>query len=237
MPRKKASKKSNNAQKDLTIHPYRSGLSFDQLLEMRRRLAKRANQRMRRLENTTSKVTGESFGTYGAIELVRDYLKSHGRAANGRFSENKRPFVGGAIKDGLMDSNQLISEIFALQSFLRSKSSTVKGQREIERQRINTFESGAWGKRYRITGDLNRPIKFSSNKEFYDFLNSAEYKELLTMGFTSEQLIESYDEAAEDIPPEEIINAMQQALDTFRQSQNPNWKELQSILKNRSVIQ
>ena len=194
---------SNISTKYETYNPYKSA-SADELNAIRRTLAKRANQRLVRLERAYSDITGDSFASYGAAEYAYNYLDSQGRK---RFSENKN------YSD---DFNLLRKEILELQKFLGSKSSLVSGQREIEQKRIKTFES--------------KGIRFSGNKEFYDFLNSKDFADL-TKSFDSDKTIELYDQAREDMENEQVISIISSAIDKMREQQSYNLKDLKKELK------
>lgn len=191
-------------------------LSLEELQTERRRLAKRANQRFVRLERAESKLTGEGYSTYGAYPIAQHYL-----GKKTRFNETL-----GHLKQ---DRNALIREINVLETFLNSKSSTVGGQKQIERTRIETFESGHWGERYRAGGKEAPKIKFAGNKEFYDFLNSETFKALKSSGFTSSQIIDIYDQARMRDPThdeEEVLRKFEEALEDYRQGQQAALKDL-----------
>lgn len=176
-----------------TIDVYTGGHSVGELQEIRRVLAKQANQRILRLERAKSSITDESYNTFGAVIDVYDYLENKGRR---RFSESKA-----AIKQ----SNELRREITVLQGFLGRKSSTVKGMREIENARLRTFS--------------NKGIKFASTREFYEFLTSQTFLGLVSSGFTSEQIVESYDITREKEDDKKVVEKMAKALDEFRQGE------------------
>ena len=75
------------------FNPYGSGTSLDELLRVRKQLAKVMNQRMKRLETTESKISGESY-MFGAYDLMQDYLKKQGRPVHddrSRFTEVEIP--------------------------------------------------------------------------------------------------------------------------------------------------
>lgn len=201
------------------VDVYRSNtLSVTDLQTMRRTLAKRANQRMVRLERGKSLVTGESLN-FGAIENARAYLGKHKR-----FSEKLALTT---------DLNQLRKEITVLQSFLNAKSSTIQGMREIERRRIKTFETGEWGQKWKQQGIRQKPIKFASTKEFYDFLNSGTFKNLIDAGFDSDQIVTMYQEAqtTAHLSDEEVRNQLEKAVEEYRSKGNANLKDLLSRLK------
>lgn len=209
--------------KDLNINPYQAALTPKDLSALRRRLAKRANQRLVRLERASSKITGERYQDIGAAPLAYAYLKKTGRT---RFTESRTP----------MDYQKELREVVQLQDFLYSKTSLVSGIRDIERKRISTFESGKWGS-YADTGTERRAIKFSTTKEFYDFFQSSIYKELKSYGFSSEQLVESYDTAVETYKgsSEEAMNALSEALERFRQQGSISLKDLRSAARGQPL--
>lgn len=162
MPRK------NNMQ---DINVWQSSYTVDQLEQMRRKLAKRANQRIVRLERAESLVSGESLANFGAIEKVNQYLQKQGKEGKLRFSERQH---------AALSSRELKREISELQNFLNAKTSTVSGAHKIERLRIDTFKK--------------KGIEFAGNKEFYDFLNSDVYQKAIT-GFDSSTIVDVYDKA------------------------------------------
>lgn len=102
------------------IDVYRQSFSLKDLQEMHRTLAKRANQRIVRLE-----AAGVDYGQY---KLTQRYLQMQGRT---RFSESP------TYSDNI---NILRREITEIQGFLTAKTSTISGIREIERKRQKTFE-------------------------------------------------------------------------------------------------
>ena len=193
---------NNVSTKYETYNPYKSA-NAKELNTIRRTLAKRANQRLVRLERAYSSITGESYATYGAIDYAREYLQKIGR---NRFSEKK---------DYTDDFNLLRIEILQLQKFLSSKSSTVLGQREIEQKRIKSFES--------------KGIRFSGNKEFYDFLNSKDYSDL-TKQFDSDKIVEYYDLARENMSDDQARRILSKAVDDMRSKENYSLKDLQREL-------
>lgn len=214
---------------DLTADVYRGNYSFDELQRMRRTLAKRANQRMVRLEREKSPVTGESYKTYGAITEAYFYLNKQ-KEGRRRFREQLNAFT---------DIETIRREITALQGFLGRKTSLVSGHRDIERKRLETFGTGKWGTKWKKTGIPNRPLHFANNKEFYDFLNSETFKGLVSTGFTSEQLVELYDSArvslGEEAETDLIANAMATALDEYRSKGNASLKDLRKKMNSIKI--
>ena len=185
------------------INPYMIETGYE-LAKIRRTLAKRANQRLVRLERATSFVTGESYASYGAASYAYDYLEKIGKK---RFNENL------SYTDNF---TTLRREILILQKFLNAPSSTVEGQRKIEEYRIKTFEK--------------KKIKFASNKEFYDFLNSADYGDI-TKQFDSDKIVEYYDLARKSMSDKEVKDILSKAVEDMRNKENYSLKDLQKALK------
>ena len=214
---------------DLVADVYKGGYSIDELQRMRRALAKRANQRIVRLERGESKVTGEKWNTFGAVIDAYDYLnrQKEGRV---RFRESL---------NAITDAQELKREITVLQGFLGRKSSLVSGMKEIEKKRISAFESGKWGTKWKKTGTPNKPLHFTSNREFYDFLNSETFKGLVSTGFTSEQLVEIYDGArvkfGEEAEADIVSNAIADALEEYRNRGNASLKDLRKKMNSIKI--
>lgn len=173
---------------EINIDP--NSLSLPEARALRRQLAKVANERMRQLEKTSSKITGEKF-TFGAYERTNVWLKEHGR---NRFSETL-----GDKGANPLTLNKARQEITVLQKFLGSKTSTIRGFKTIEQKRIETFEL--------------KGIHSASTKEFYDFLNSESFKYLSRNAFDSEKVVEEWEKAKERGASSEDI---QKAFDDFR---------------------
>lgn len=214
---------------DLTADVYRGSYSYDELQRMRRALAKRANQRMVRLEREKSPVTGESYKTYGAITEAYFYLNKQ-KEGRRRFREQLNAFT---------DIETIRREITVLQGFLGRKTSLVSGHRDIERKRLETFGTGKWGTKWKKTGIPNKPLHFANNKEFYDFLNSESFKGLVSTGFTSEQLVELYDSArvslGEEAEADAVSNAMADALEEYRNKGNASLKDLRKKMNSIKI--
>lgn len=169
---------ANRLQAARDFDPYAKGVTMDELKRIRRQLAKVMNQRQVRLENATSPVTGEAY-TFGAYEKMQDYLTKQGRAPIK--GTEKRRFAE-ALDPG-MSRRQLQKEIRVLQGFEDMASSRIAGMKSIEKKRQETFKAEGLD-----------PSTYKS-KDFYDFLNSETYNELLKT-FTSEDIIEEYDKRA-----------------------------------------
>lgn len=224
MARKKTKKLEITKENQETLNPYNPGYDVADLRKLRRTLAKRANQRMVRLERATSDITGESFASFGAIKDVQSYLRGEKRK---RFSEGAAYTPKG--------KKALEQEIVVLQNFLRRKTSTVKGQKEIEKKRMETFEAGHWGTKWKTQGIANTPIKFASTKEFYDFLGSKTFSSLVKGGFTSEQIIEEYNLMRDEENADEVAKAMADALEEFREEGNASLQGLRQKLRMKVV--
>lgn len=138
--------------------------TIEELESLRRKFAKRANQRLLRLERA-----GLDYYAYDRAAL---YL-SRTRGTH-RFSESKT-YKG--------SKQALLRELDALTTFLGSKTSTVAGQRSIERAKIRAFEQ----KGYHI----------SNSRSFFNFLSSSVYKKLANSKIPSEILIEYYTKSAD----------------------------------------
>lgn len=189
----------------LTADVYGNQYSTAQLQEIRRKLAKRANNSLRDLARNSSPITGEVYNSYGAAVDALDYLKARNRRY---FSESLTLTENRTV---------LKAEIQRLQYFLSRPSHTVKGQREIEQKRIETFEK--------------KGIHFASSKEFYQFLSSSTFQSLRKLQYSSEQLIEDYERAREQgMTNDQVMEKLSNALDAFRKgekvTQKNMWKHL-----------
>ena len=198
---------ANRLQYARDFNPYAKGVTMEELVKVRRQLAKVMNQRMVRLENTKSSVTGEAY-TFGAYDIMSDYLQERDR---NRFSEVLNP--KGMTKEDIQ------KEIRVLQGFEEMKSSRIRGMHQIEKARIKTFTE---------TKGLN--IEVVTTKEFYDFLNSSTFKEL-SEHLDSEKLVEEYDRAAaRGISKKKIVQSLNKYVkDAKRISLKGLRKELRAI--------
>lgn len=185
----------------LTADVYGNQYSTAQLQEIRRKLAKRANNSLRDLARNSSPITGEVYNSYGAAVDALNYLKARNRRY---FSESLTLTENRTV---------LKAEIQRLQYFLTRPSHTVKGQREIEQKRIETFEK--------------KGIHFASSKEFYQFLNSGTFQSLRKLQYSSEQLIEDYERAREQgMTNDQVMEKLRNALDAFRKGEKVTQKNL-----------
>lgn len=187
--------------KALTADVYGEQYSTTQLQEIRRKLAKRANNSLRDLSRNSSPITGEVYNSYGAAVDALDYLKARNRRY---FSESLNLTKNRTV---------LKAEIQRLQYFLTRPSHTVKGQQEIEQKRITTFEE--------------KGVHFAGNKEFYQFLNSSAFQSLRKSQYSSEQLVEDYERAREKgLTHEQVMERLKGAIDDFRQGEKVTQKNL-----------
>lgn len=191
---------ANRLQQARDFNPYAADVTVEELQQVRRQLSKVMNQRMKRLEDATSPVTGKKY-TYGAYDIMQDYLKKEGRTGKAeglRFSETLS--AGGKSED------QLKKEIRILQGFEDLPSSRVAGQRAIEQKRIETFVTPDKKKTKRK--GLHEPIV--SDKDFYDFLNSSTFEEI-SRSISSDIIVEEYDRAADrGVSREKIEDALKE---------------------------
>lgn len=163
---------------------YRKSISTSELRELRNRLASVANQRLRAIEKASSSISGQAFTDYGAYEKAEEYLQRYGK---------KRFTAKDTTKSKKMTRSELQREVVELQGFLTSKTSTVRGYRAVERQRLRTFQS--------------KGIRFADSKEFYEFLNSGEFAGL-RKALSSDKILEKYDEMRESMSHDEIMKAL-----------------------------
>lgn len=157
-----------------TTNYWNVSASMEALQAVRCKLAKRANQRMVRLERSASPITGKAYHV-GAYDIAQAEL-----GERKRFSEKLNYST---------DITELKKEIGQLQAFLNAKSSTVVGNKQIEEARIKTLT------------DLGRdeeghtPISEATARSagFYDFISSKAYIYLSEKQVDSEGLQEIYD--------------------------------------------
>lgn len=181
---------ANRLQYARDFNPYAKGVTMEELVKVRRQLAKVINQRMVRLENTKSPISGESY-MFGAYDIMSDYLQERDR---NRFSEVLNPKG--------MTKQDIQKEIRVLQGFEEMKSSRIQGMHQIEAARIKTFTSANAGS----TKALHEEVV--KTKDFYDFLNSTTFKEI-TEKIDSDKLVEEYDRAAaRGVSKADIVKAL-----------------------------
>lgn len=177
--------RSTGSTKYDVIDVYRQSFSTKDLLDIRRKYAKRANQRIRRLE-AAARQNKANIGT----EPVFTYLRQIGRANKGlgRFSESK-DFVRN--EDGKIDRWQLKYEISTLAGFLGAERSTIAGRREIAKRTISTM-----AERY--------GLKLDEDEAIYLLENFDDFKSMVYMN--SDALLQAIGAVAGDITKKEQIN-------------------------------
>lgn len=184
------------------FNPYEKGVTVEELQKIHRQLAKVLNQRMVRLENTKSPITGEAY-TFGAYDLMQDYLDRQGKKGDKlRFTES--------LSAGGMNKAELQKEIRKMQRFESFESSRVGGMKAIEARRAKSFTERS------EEGQTPISAQTVSSKDFYDFLNSKTYEELSRM-VSSDVLVEEYDRAAQrGVSREKIEAALQEYVEKAR---------------------
>lgn len=184
------------------FNPYEKGVTVEELQKIHRQLAKVLNQRMVRLENTKSSITGEAY-TFGAYDLMQDYLDRQGKKGDKlRFTES--------LSAGGMSKAELQKEVRKMQRFESFESSRVGGMKAIEARRAKSFTERS------EEGQTPISAQTVSSKDFYDFLNSKTYEELSRM-ISSDVLVEEYDRAAQrGVSREKIEAALQEYVEKAR---------------------
>ena len=157
-----------------TTNYWNVSASMEALQAVRRKLAKRANQRMVRLERSASPITGKAYHV-GAYDIAQAELGDRRR-----FSEKLNYST---------DITELKKEIGQLQAFLNAKSSTVSGNVEIEEKRIATLTNLGRDE------EGHTPISEATARSagFYDFISSKAFIYLSEKQVDSDGLQEIYD--------------------------------------------
>lgn len=213
----------SNLQYARDFNPYAKDVTIDELLKVRRQLAKVMNQRMVRLEQNKSPITGESY-TFGAYDLMTDYLKDRDRK---RFNEvlNPKEYID---DEGNIQVAKIKQEIRKLQGFEELKSSRVGGMHEIEAARIATFTSAREEDGVISRATLNEETVTS--KDFYDFLNSKTFTEI-SEDMDSDKLVEEYDVAADrGATKRQIVRALNKYVKGLKANERISVKGVQEAL-------
>lgn len=149
-----------------TFDVWHKSYSQPELARRRAHLAKVANSRILGLERAKSHITGNALIEGHQYNIIMDYLESRGKR---RFSESRtKKFT----------EHELKMEITVLENFLEMKTSTVGGSRRAEEKTVTKFiEKGI-------------PEDIASSKEFYDFLSSATFENLVRNTTDSEDIID-----------------------------------------------
>lgn len=200
------------------FNPYEKGVTVEELQKIHRQLAKVLNQRMVRLENTKSPITGEAY-TFGAYDLMQDYLDRQGKKGDKlRFTES--------LSAGGMSKAELQKEVRKMQRFESFESSRVGGMKAIEARRAKSFTERS------EEGQTPISAQTVSSKDFYDFLNSKTYEELSRM-VSSDVLVEEYDRAAQRGVSREKIEAALQ--DYVEKARKVSIKGIRRKLRSRRI--
>lgn len=161
---------------ELTVSPWT--LDAVQLEDLRVRLAKRANQRIVRLERRKAS-TGEYLSEFSPAQYAYEQIKKTKTAENKpitgklRFKEGKRP-LGDA---------QSRMEVYAMQSFLSMETSKAGKAARYVSKTEQTFKE--------------RGIAAAGYKSFYNFLNSAAFASLKG-DLNSNDIVDLYNKAHDE---------------------------------------
>lgn len=157
-----------------TWNVWQTSYSMPELKKRRAQLAKVANSRILALERAKSDITGNSFIEGHQYNIVLDYLESQRKK---RFSESKtKKFT----------EHQIKMEITVLENFLAMKTSTVGGARKSESATVQTFI------------DKGIPEDIAGSPDFYDFLSSQTFEELVKNVTDSEDIIDLIESASDE---------------------------------------
>lgn len=164
--------------KELSVNPFK--LDAVTVEELRRKLAKQANQRLLRLEGKRAS-TGERLSefaqaqyAYEQIRQIRSKADKEGRQQKLRFRESRLP----------LGESQARMELYVLQQFLSDPRSKAGVAARYVSKTERVF--------------MERGITVSSFKSFYNFLNSATFGELKAAGLDSNDVVELFNKAHED---------------------------------------
>lgn len=166
------------------------GFNLQQLNDLRLTLARKANRRLRALEKANL--------DYYAYDVATLYTRQT-RNSN-RFSEKKNMYT---------NIEAVLNEISRIEQFLNSKSSTVKGQRDIQRRREQAFKD----KGYDMSGMTPRQLT--------NFFESSAFKN--AKGVSSDFLVDYFLRGLEEGVEEETLY---KALEEFNESETQGADEL-----------
>lgn len=176
----------------LTIDLRGQNYDIEEVRKLRKKLAKRANVRLANLE--------KHGYTKNAYRIAIRYTEE---------TRGKKRFSEAMLKKAGIE--YLRDEIEALREFLTSKSSTIKGNKEIEKERLEFFRGV---RKVDKDGKLTSlGLEISDPEEFFKFLNSVEYKALANKMISSSVLMEFYDsvkESNDDVKYEELLKALEE---------------------------
>ena len=180
---------------DTWINPYKVR-NYSTLIATYNKLAKRANQRMRELEKKERK-TGQNT-TYGAYRKAQMALGAKEGEPPKRFKERI------TWEDTTPELYKFERMFLQVQEFLGSKTSTLTGLQEIRSKRERTWKE--------------KGIKFGTDEDFYNFLNSDLFKSLSEQ-FDSDTVIEIFDQMRENRTSEDVEKALQGVVDQYQKQQ------------------
>lgn len=180
---------------DTWINPYKVR-NYSALIDTYNRLAKRANQRMRELEKKQRK-TGQNT-TYGAYRKAQLALGAKEGEHPKRFKER---ITWADTTHGVHEFERMFLNV---QEFLGAKTSTLTGLQEIKTKREQTWKE--------------KGIKFGTDEEFYNFLNSDLFKSLSEQ-FDSDTIVEIFDQMRENRTAEDVEKALQGIVDHYQKQQ------------------
>lgn len=171
--------KKVTADKELSVNPF--ALDAVTVEELRRKLAKRGNQRLVRLESRKAS-TGEQLSeistiaqyAYEQIAQIRKGADVPTRGKKPRFREQSLP----------LGESQARMELYVLQSFLGDERSKAGTAARYVSKTEKTF--------------TDKGIGVASYKSFYSFLNSAAFVNLKADGVDSDDVVDVYNKAHEE---------------------------------------
>lgn len=168
---KRVSSRKFTQSNELSVNPFK--LDALQVEELRQKLAKRANQRLLRLERTRLS-TGERASELSGGQYAYEQISKIRGEGFTRFREGAQPLTSETARQ----------ELYAIQSFLSSASSRAGNVKKFTSKTQKTF--------------TERGLTVASYKSFYNFLNSNTYKLLKESGLDSEDIIDIYQRAHDD---------------------------------------
>lgn len=177
---------------ELTVSPFK--LDALQVEDLRRKLAKRANQRLVRLERRKA-ATGESLAELGiaqyAYESIKEIRAQEGKAPTQgklRFRESKRPLTDTASR----------MELYRLQSFLANETSKAgTAAKYVSKTEKTLKERGVYMGENKEGKPIYHKIQAAGYKSFYNFLNSAAFANL-KLELNSNEIVDLYNKAHEE---------------------------------------
>ena len=180
---------------DTWINPYKVR-NYTTLIATYNKLAKRANQRMRELEKKERK-TGQNT-TYGAYRKAQMALGAKEGEPPKRFKENMK------WEDTTHELYKFERAFLQVQEFLGAKTGTLTGLREIKEKREQAWK--------------NKGIRFDTDEDFYNFLNSDLFKTLAEQ-LDSDKVVEIFDQMREFQADEKITEQLQYVVDRYKERQ------------------